>query len=102
MTKYVLTFIGGGSPETPEAAQAAEAAWGAWYGKLGAAVVDPGNPTAASKTIAPDGSVTDGSDITGYTLLQADSLDAATEMAKLCPILDGGNGGIVVSEAIDM
>ncbi len=101
MTKYVLTFIGGTMPETPEAMQEGMAAWGAWYGELGAAVVDAGNPTGASKTISPDGSVTDGSDVTGYTLIQADNLDAATEMAKGCPIF-GGGGTVVVSEAIDM
>lgn len=99
--KYVLTFIGGGMPETPAEIQESEAAWGAWYGQLGASVVDAGNPTSVSKTIAPDGTVTDGSDVTGYTLISADNLDAATEMAKLCPIFNSG-GGIVVSQAIDM
>ena len=102
MTKYVLTYSGGGDmPETPEAIQVVMAAWEAWYGQLGAAVVDGGNPTGAAKTISPDGSVTDGGNITGYTLIQADTLDAATEMAKGCPVL-GGGGTVVVSEAIEM
>lgn len=99
--KFVLTYMGGAMPETAKQIQESEAAWGAWYGGLGPAVIDAGNPTGASKTIASDGSVTDGSDVTGYTLLEADSLDAATTMAQACPIF-GSGGGIVVSQAIDM
>ena len=68
-------------------------AWTSWYGQLGQAVVDGGNPFGPSKSIAADGSASDGapSGMTGYTIVQADSLDAATELAKGCPILtDGG------------
>ncbi len=101
MTKFVITFIGGEMPEDAKAIQESEAAWGAWYGQLGAAVVDPGNPTGASRSIASDGTVSEGSDITGYTLIQAEDLDAATELAKLCPVFSSG-GSLVVSQAIDM
>ena len=102
MTKYVLTYSGGGDmPSTDEEIQQVMAAWEGWYTNLADAVVDGGNPTGAAKTISPDGSVTDGGNITGYTLIQADSLDAATDMAKGCPVLTNG-GTVVVSEAIDM
>lgn len=70
-------------------------AWEARYSGLGAALVDPGypfNPTA--KSIADDGSAGDGPAGTmasGYTLLEAGSLDEAVKMAKSCPVLEGGS-----------
>jgi hypothetical protein len=94
MAKYLLLYHGGGMPETEEETAKVMAAWEAWYGQLGAAVADPGNPfTPAAKGVAPDGSVSDGpvgTMASGYTVLEADSLDAATEMAKGCPVLAGG------------
>ena len=50
---------------------------------------DPFSPGA--KTIAPDGAISDApAAASGYTLIQADSLDAATTVAKGCPVLQGG------------
>jgi hypothetical protein len=104
MANYVLVFKGGSVPETEAAQQQVMADWGAWYGGLGAAVVDGGTPFGPSKTVAPDGSVSDGaaSALTGYTILTADSLDAATEMSKGCPILADGAGSIEVYETLEM
>lgn len=104
MPKYVLTYHGGsGMPESEaEQAQIMEA-WGAWFGQLGAAVVDGGNPVSRTVTIAPDGSASDGGDhqISGYSLLTADDMDAAVKMAGGCPVLAAG-GSVGVAEAIDM
>jgi hypothetical protein len=68
------------------------AAWMAWFEGLGVAVADVGNPTGAAKSVAPDGSVTDydPAGLTGYSTLNADSLDAAIAMAKGCPQLAAG------------
>jgi hypothetical protein len=93
MANYVLLYKGGGVPATEEEQQRVMNAWTSWYGQLGQAVVDGGNPFGPSRSIAADGSTSDGapSGMTGYTILQADSLDAATQLAKGCPILtDGG------------
>jgi len=94
MTKYVLLYIGGGMPETEEENAAVMKAWGEWYESLGGAVVDPGYPFGpASKSIASDGSVSDGPAgpmASGYTIVQAGSLDQAVGMAKNCPVLQSG------------
>jgi hypothetical protein len=68
------------------------AAWGEWFGSLGPAVVDGGNPFPASASIGGDGSVSEGGAAgpTGYSLLEAGDLQAATEMAKGCPVLTSG------------
>lgn len=101
MANFLLLYSGGGMPETEEEQAAVMAAWGVWYEKLGEAVVDPGNPIAPeAKGITSDGTVSDGpigSMASGYTILAADSMDAAVEMAKGCPMLDGG-GAISVFE----
>lgn len=104
MAKYVLAFHGGGMPETEEEQAAVMAAWGAWMEGLGAALLDPGNATGQSKTIRADGSVTDGggaNPVSGYTLIDAESLDEAVTLAKDNPILSSG-GSIEVLETIEM
>lgn len=103
MANYVLVFKGGGIPETEEQQQQVMAAWGAWFGALGSAVVDGGNPFGGSMSVAADGTVSDGavSALTGYAILAADSLAAATDMAKGCPILADG-GAIEVYETFDV
>jgi hypothetical protein len=92
MAKYLLLYNGGKMPESEAEQAAVMAAWEAWFEQLGAAVADPGNPfTPASKSIAPDGSVSDGAGSgSGYSILEADSLEAATTLAKGCPVLQGG------------
>lgn len=103
MAKYVLAYRGGGMAATPAAQEAAMAAWGAWFGELGGAVVDAGNPFGPSKSVTSDGSMKDGgaSGLTGYSVLAADSLAAATDLAKGCPVLTNG-GSVEVYEAIEM
>lgn len=100
MATYLLAFHGGGMPETEEDRARVMAAWGEWYGRLGAAVVDGGNPVGMARTMSPDGSVADGggvNPVSGYTIIAAADLDAAVEMARGCPILNAG-GSIEVCE----
>lgn len=104
MPKYLLSYHGGKMPETPEEGEKLMADWGAWMGSLGSSLVDGGNPTSTSKTIAANGSVSDGggaNPVNGYTILEADTLDAAVKLAKGCPQLASG-GSIEVGELIKM
>jgi len=64
----------------------------AWVGSPGDAVANPDTPLRKSKTISSSG-VSDsvGSNpLTGYSIVNAESMDAALEMAKGCPHLDIG------------
>ena len=104
MTKYLLSYHGGGMPESEEEGAKVMAAWGTWMEQVGSAMVDMGAPTGQSATIAADGSSTAGggaNPVTGYSLITADNLDAAIELAKGCPILLSG-GSIEVGETIEM
>lgn len=103
MANYVLVYKGGGMPQTEAEQKKVMAAWTAWYGALGAAIVDGGNPFGPAKSIATNGKVTDGgaSSLTGYTIIKADTLAAATELAKGCPNLAGG-GSVEVYETFNV
>jgi hypothetical protein len=100
--KYLLTYEGGGMPETDEERAAVMKAWQAWFGRLGPALVDPGNPTGKVATISTDGSVRQGvgPGITGYTIIEAASFDEAVTLAKGCPVLQGG-AAVAVNETVD-
>lgn len=102
MAKFVYLYTGGQMAETPEAQEQAMQAWGAWFGTLGDVVTDMGNPFAASATVGSDGSTSAGtSNVGGYSIVAADSLDQAAAKTAGCPILQAG-GTVQVFEAIDM
>lgn len=101
MGNYLFAYRGGSMAETQEERDAAMAAWGAWFGQLGGAIVDAGNPFAGSASVGSDGTVSDsaGSGLGGYSVIQADSLAAASELAKGSPVLAGG-GSVDVYETM--
>lgn len=97
MANYVLVYHGGSMPESPEEGAKVMQAWTDWFAKLGDALVDGGNPASKTRRIGADGSVSDdASGPSGYSILKADSLDAAVELAKGCPVLAGGSSVQVV------
>ena len=103
MGKYVLAYRGGGMADTPAEQDAVMTKWMNWFGELGQAVVDGGAPFGPTKKVASDGAVRNGNDagLTGYSIIEAPSIDAAATMAKGCPVLSSG-GTIDVYEAMPM
>lgn len=101
MTQFVLAYIGGGQPATPEEGAAEKEKWRQWMEGLGKAIVNPGMPLGRTKTVSAKG-VNDGgaSQLTGFTIVEAASIDAAVAMAKDCPFLK--YGAIEVSQAMQM
>jgi hypothetical protein len=98
MSKYVYVYTGGGMPETPEEGAKIMAAWNEWFGKLGSSVADVGNPFGQSQSLS-NGATTKA---TGYSIVNAGSLDEAVKMAKSCPILANAGGNVEVYEALEM
>ena len=91
MANFVLVYHGGSMPETEEAGKQVMQAWTDWFGQLGSALVDGGNPASRTKTIDGGGTVTDTSNgPSGYSIISANSIDEAVELAKGCPVLHGG------------
>ena len=100
MANFVLVYTGGSRPATEAEGKKSMEAWGAWFGQLGDRVVDAGNPFDAHAKTLSNGSVHDGVEgiaATGYSILKAESLTAATKLAQGCPHLQSG-GKITVYE----
>jgi hypothetical protein len=72
-------------PGRPDAA----AAWAAWFQEMGASVTDRGNPTFESVSL---GNCGDSTKLGGYSLITAEDLDTALNLAKGCPALQAGAG----------
>lgn len=102
MPDYVFAYHGGKRPETPEEGARLMAEWKAWIEDLGDAMVNPGTPMGKSKTVSADGVTDDGGSnpLSGYSIVRADSMEAALEMAKACPFL--AMGTIEVAQAMEM
>lgn len=104
MATYLLVYTGDASqPASEEEGKAVMDAWWAWFGGLGDAVVDGGNPIGPSAAVTPDGTVSAGapSGVSGYSIITADNLDAATGIAKSCPHLAAG-GVVEVYETFEV
>lgn len=103
MAKYLLVYHGGGMAESEDAQAEVMAAWGAWFGQLGASVLDGGNPTGTAATVTSAGTSEGGgaNPASGYSLIDADSMDDAVAKAQGCPIVAGG-GSVEVCETIEV
>jgi hypothetical protein len=103
MPQYMITYLGGNQPSTPEEGKQHFEKYKAWLASLGDSAISPANPLKNSNTVNPDGTVTAGSKTTmsGYTVIEAESIEDALVMAKACPFLDIG-GSLEVSELIQM
>src|ERR1700733_1314887 len=70
------------SKATPEQMQAGMAAWRAWHEKCGSAVSDLGTPLEKWTTMAGGSEAPEKTSITGYTFLQAGSIEEAARLMK--------------------
>ena len=57
-----------------------------------------------SKTVSSDGVTDDGgpNPLSGFSILEAETMEAALEMAKSCPFLDMETGTIEVAQVMEM
>jgi len=90
------------NPDSPEERARHMAKWQAWLEGLGDAVVNPSTPLAKSKFVSSSGvSNDDGfSPLTGYSIVKANDMDAALEMAAKCPYLEFGT--LEVAQIMEM
>jgi hypothetical protein len=95
MAKFIYLYRGPASSMsdlTPEQGAQRMAAFGAWMDKVGAALVDVGNPFGASASVRDNGTEGSAGDLTGYTIIEADDLVAAKAFTDGLPFLSGGAG----------
>jgi len=102
MARFLVTYHGGGGmPDTPEGREQVMQAFMAWAGKTGSALVDPGAPVGEARTVssaAVQPGAADGP-IGGYSVLEADDIDAAVALVQDHPFVSRG-GSLQVSQAV--
>ena len=103
MSEYVIVYLGGDQPSSPQEGKQHMAKYREWLSSLGDSAVSPANPFKNTSTVNSDGTVTTGSttSMSGFTIIKADSMEAALLIAKACPFLDIG-GSLEVSELLQM
>lgn len=79
-----------------EESQAVLAKWGAWMGRVGDSLTDVGSPFGPGVSVVDDGSEQSAVDLTGYSIVEANSLEEATGMTEGHPYLSEGKGNYSV------
>lgn len=97
MTKYMFVYHApmtpaDATPPNPEEMQAVMGEWEAWAGKVGSGMVDFGAPLAGGTRVTKDGTEPSTREVSGYTLIEAESMDAALELARIHPHLNMPGG----------
>lgn len=102
MAQYIFAYHGGKMPDSPEEGARVMGLWQEWYASMGAAVVQGGAPVSGSKTVSKSGVSDDGgpNPLSGYTVVEADTIEKAITMAQGCPILE--HGSVEVAECMEM
>lgn len=95
MAQYMLVYKGEAtdmSEMTEEQGAAVMAKWGEWMGRVGDALSDIGAPFGEGVSLVDDGSTGDAAKLTGYSIIEANSLDEAKGLADGHPYLSEGLG----------
>ncbi|MGD0362845.1 MAG: hypothetical protein ABSC93_18360 [Bryobacteraceae bacterium] len=87
---------------TPEQLKAGMGAWRAWHDKNGGAVVDLGAPLDHSTAVAGSVATPTKTSITGYTFLQAGSMEEAVALMKDHPHFHMPGSSVQILECIPM
>ncbi len=104
MPQFIFAYHGGKRPETPEEGEKVMAAWQSWMENAGDAFATPGAPVGMSKTVSANGVADDGgaNPVSGYSVINAETIDAAVQLAKDCPMVVDGSGNVEIAEILDM
>ncbi len=96
MTKFILLYNGPATPPeqmSKEQMEKVGAGWKTWMEKVGHALVDFGLPMAPNgRSIVDDGSSGTVPALNGYTILQAEDMDAAVKLVEDHPFLSDKTG----------
>ena len=103
MKQFVLVYLGGNQPSSEEEAKNHYSKYFEWLSSLGDTVVIPTIPLKDTSTVSPDGTIREGgsSAMSGFSIIKADSMEAALSIAQGCPFLEIG-GSLEVSEMMQM
>ena len=97
MTKYLFIYHApmtpaDAAPPDPAQMDAVMQQWNDWAAKVGDGMVDFGTPLANGTRVTPNGTSPSTREVAGYTLVEAESMDAAVELARVHPHLNMPGG----------
>src|SRR5262249_46602860 len=92
MARYLVIYHGSEMPHDPEIMAQAKAAFESWVAEVGDAVVDPGAPLRMVAQVSK-ANADDPVDVNGYSIIEADSVEAVTELLQSHPFV--ARGGIL-------
>ncbi len=97
MTKYVFIYHApmtpaDATPPDPAQMEAVMGEWNAWAGRVGEGMVDFGTPLAGGVRVTADGTAPSGREVAGYSIIEAENLDAALGLAQGHPHLNMPGG----------
>ncbi len=103
MSQFVIVYLGGSQPSDPEEGKKHFAKYMEWMTSLGDSAISPMNPLVNTSVIKPDGTVLEGTTtaMSGFTIIEADSMESALSVARKCPFLEI-DGTLEVSELMQM
>ena len=99
MSKFILLYQGPATPMdelSPEQGEEQLKAWTDWFARVGPALADRGAPFGARSAVADDGSSPASSELNGYSIVEADTIDAAKGLVDKHPFLSEGKGRFTV------
>ena len=102
MKKFVFIYNGPQSTSAPD--PEVSKAWGEWFESLGTKLVDPGNPFGSDVINVSGNGIKNTTEnrATGYTIVNAEDIDEASEMAIGCPNNNYDGYWISIYEAMPM
>lgn len=95
MKKFIILYNGPATPTeqmAPEKVQEVMLAWKTWMEKLGTKMVDIGQPMANGQAVVDDGSEGQATQLSGYSIIQAENIETAKELVKDHPFLSDKTG----------
>ncbi|HWC30682.1 MAG TPA: hypothetical protein VG845_11440 [Dehalococcoidia bacterium] len=105
MAKFMLLYHAPVSAEaqmanaTPEQMEAGMKPWMDWFGKVGSGIVDGGSPLGHSTSVGGNNA---GSDIAGYSIIEAPDMGAAEGLVGDHPHLMLQGGRVEILEIMPM
>ncbi len=100
MSKFLVTYHGGSMPADAAQADKVKEAFGQWLASAGSAVVDPGAPLKPATQVA-NGTPLSRIAIGGYSVIEAEDVDAALAVLRTHPFVARG-GTLQVDEAVSI
>jgi hypothetical protein len=99
MAKYILIYKGAAtdmSDMSKEQQKAVFDKWQAWIKTVGKGLVDVGTPFGEGGSVVDDGSQGHSLELSGYSIVKADSLEAAKKLCQGHPYLSEGKGKFAI------